>query len=163
MRKELDDALCTKYPKLFRDRHADMSQTCMCWGFDCGDGWYNLLDSLCGTIQTHIDNRELQIEWTLKHNAELEEAAKTNFENWPHYFSREPREIPESIDQVVVTQVKEKFGSLRFYYNGGDSYIDGAVMLAESMSTKICEVCGAPGIINDDSGWLRARCEEHLD
>jgi hypothetical protein len=28
----------------------------MCWGFECGDGWYNLLDELCGTIQTYIDH-----------------------------------------------------------------------------------------------------------
>ena len=31
MRKELDEALCAKYPLIFRDRHANMQVTAMCW------------------------------------------------------------------------------------------------------------------------------------
>lgn len=41
MKKELDNALCKKYPEIFRDRNGDMKNTCMVWGFP-GDGWYNL-------------------------------------------------------------------------------------------------------------------------
>lgn len=56
MKKELDEALCKKYPKIFKDRYADMKETCMCWGFECGDGWYWLIDQLCDSIQKYIDN-----------------------------------------------------------------------------------------------------------
>ena len=38
MKKELDEALVAKYPKIFKYRHAPMTHTAMCWGFDCGDG-----------------------------------------------------------------------------------------------------------------------------
>jgi len=55
MKKELDDALCAKYPKIFADRHKSMQETCMCWGFECGDGWYDLIDNLCSLIQNYID------------------------------------------------------------------------------------------------------------
>ena len=40
MKQELDEALCRDFPNLFRDRHGNMMTTCMCWGFECGDGWY---------------------------------------------------------------------------------------------------------------------------
>jgi hypothetical protein len=59
-----------------------------------------------------------------------------------------------------LDQVKEKFGTLRFYYTGGDDYISGMVRMAESMSGVTCEECGAPGEQND-GGWIRTLCEEH--
>ena len=31
-----------------------MTETCMCWGITCGDGWYNILNTLCGQIQHHL-------------------------------------------------------------------------------------------------------------
>lgn len=55
MKKELDELLCSRYPMLFRDRHGDMRETCMCWGFDCGSGWFDLIDTLCAEIQRHAD------------------------------------------------------------------------------------------------------------
>jgi hypothetical protein len=56
MKKELDEKLCTKYPKIFVDRHADIRSTAMCWGIECGDGWYWLIDNLCASIQGYLDN-----------------------------------------------------------------------------------------------------------
>jgi len=55
MREELDKQLCEKYPKIFVNRYKPMTETAMCWGFDHGDGWYQIIDSLCGQIQHHID------------------------------------------------------------------------------------------------------------
>ena len=62
--------------------------------------------------------------------------------------------------QVNVNQVKEKFGSLRFYYDGGDDYIHGMVSLAESMSGVTCEKCGDVGIPRN-GGWIRTLCDTH--
>ena len=55
MKKELDEALCAKYPKIFANRNGDMRETCMCWGFECGDGWYTLLDELCEKLTVLVD------------------------------------------------------------------------------------------------------------
>ena len=65
--------------------------------------------------------------------------------------------VPEAIEQVAVTEIKEKFGSMRFYYNGGDSVIEGFVSMAEAMSATTCGNCGAVGRIGG-SGWLTCRC-----
>ena len=50
MREELDKKLVEKYPLLYRDRYAPMTETAMCWGFCCGDGWYNLIDILSALL-----------------------------------------------------------------------------------------------------------------
>lgn len=63
MRDELDALLCEKYPKMMVNRDKSMMGTCMCWGFECGDGWFNIIDQLMHNIQGHIDwkNRDFEI------------------------------------------------------------------------------------------------------
>ncbi len=56
MKVELDKKLCTKYPKIFINRHGDMKTTAMCWGFECMDGWYWLIDRLCSNLQWNTDH-----------------------------------------------------------------------------------------------------------
>lgn len=133
MKEELDKLLCEKYPKIFKDRHAPMTETAMCWGVGVGDGWYQILDSLCGQIQHHIDWKQEQKE----------------------KYGR-----GEGCHQVVATQVKEKFGGLRFYYDGGDDYISGLVSMAESWADHTCEECGAPGKLRHGN-WIRTLCDKH--
>jgi hypothetical protein len=50
MRAELDRLLCFKYPGIFAQRWHSMKNTAMCWGFTCGDGWFNIIDNLCRKI-----------------------------------------------------------------------------------------------------------------
>jgi len=159
MRKELDTLLCEKYPKIFRDRNAPINQTCMSWGFDCGDGWFNIIDMLCANIQSHIDNAAKQRQWAIEWNNQVNDP-DYDWSDKKSFAERKERPVPELLDQVVAVQVKEKFGTLRFYYNGGDNYIDGLVCMAESMSAVTCEVCGNPGT-GHDGGWIRTLCEEH--
>jgi hypothetical protein len=59
MKQELQDELYKKYPDIFCQRHLPMSQTCMCWGIDTGDGWYQLIDDLCAKIKAHVDETKL--------------------------------------------------------------------------------------------------------
>ena len=157
MRKELDEQLCEKYPLIFRDRHADPSKTCMYWGFECGDGWYNIIDALCANIQGHIDNRLEAIELTRKWNANVNDP---DYE-WTSILEGKERPVPEPVEQVVAIQVKEKFGGLRFYYTGGDDYIRGLENMAESMSYRTCEVCGAPAATAAEDKRIRTLCEQH--
>ena len=56
MTKELDEKLCKKYPKIFVNRNESMQKTAMCWGFECGDGWYWLIDRLCSNLQWSTDH-----------------------------------------------------------------------------------------------------------
>lgn len=173
MKEELDEKLVNKYPKIFKDRHGNMNRTAMCWGMSCNDGWYWLLDNLCSTIQSYIDNNSTKIRiknkfarffmkwlWSLKRSnwKYLRKKLTYNFiDNIERKFKKEEY---ETIPQVIATQVKEKFGSLRFYYNGGNEKIDGMVWLAEHMSYSICEDCGTTENIGQTKGWISTLCGE---
>jgi hypothetical protein len=179
MNDELDKELCDKYPKIFRDRYASMQITAMCWGFECSEGWYNIIDHLCSNIQGHINWRIKSRESNIEFNEALEKALAGDKSTLIEYYARgkEPtqwtldrvegdiasgvfRTIESEIPQVVAEQVKEKFGGLRFYYRGGDEYIAGLVAMAQSMSYITCEVCGSPGKRNGGD-WIRTLCREH--
>ena len=75
MSPELDKALCEKYPLIFANRNGDKMDTCMAWGPECGDGWYNIINTLCGAIQRRIDNRNKQIEYVTRMNDMVNEYA----------------------------------------------------------------------------------------
>ena len=135
MKEELDKKLCEKYPKIFKNRNGSMQETCMDWGFSHDDGWYDIIDSLCASIQNHINNKRYQ-------------------------FREMSQEDFDEEHQVVAAQVKEKFGGLRFYVDGGDDWVYGAISMAESMSYRTCEVCGAPGVTRGE-GWIRTTCDQH--
>ena len=78
MNKELELKLVEKYPRILFDYGGDMQKTCMHWGMECGDGWYDLLNELLE-----------KLDYISKHSGV----------------------------QVVADQIKEKFGTLRFYYS----------------------------------------------
>ena len=96
-------------------------------GFTIGEGWYDIIESLCANIQSHMDwkNRESQV-----------------------------------VPQVIVEQIKEKFGGLRFYYQGGDDTISGMVRMAEAWASTSCETCGDKGT-QRGGGWVRTLCDKH--
>jgi hypothetical protein len=50
MDKELSKKLVEKYPDALIDYGGDMRQTCMAWGFECGDGWFKILEQLCEKV-----------------------------------------------------------------------------------------------------------------
>lgn len=56
MKQELQNKLFATYPKIFRQKDLKMSETCMCWGIETPDSWYNVLNILCFQIQTYCDS-----------------------------------------------------------------------------------------------------------
>ena len=180
MHDELDSLLCERYPKIFRDRHADMSVTAMCWGIACGDGWFNIVDQLCRQIQWHIDTSRDSLARATIHKRVLQRALDGDERGLRWWYSKGAPNKAEWVDkqvteqlskphlwevrnacpQVVATQVKEKFGTLRFYYDGGDDVVRGLVQMAEALSEVTCEVCGSPGKRRGDR-WVRTLCDEH--
>lgn len=64
-------------------------------------------------------------------------------------------------EEIFVTQIKEKFGTIRFYTNG---LIDGGYEIInkyEKLSEKTCEICGTKGEMIVNRGWYQTLCEEH--
>lgn len=66
--------------------------------------------------------------------------------------------------QVVATQVKGKFGRLRFYRHEASEQQVGMIDLAAELSGRICDVCGNPGDRGIVSRHLQAtRCAAHTE
>lgn len=164
MRQELDEALCAKYPLIFKDRNADMRTTAMCWGFSCGDGWYNLIDVLCGMLYNNYanakDRYENLVEWKAEGGSFPWKGGK---EITDEEIAEAKTKMEEEEQRVpVAVQVKEKFGGLRFYVDrASDKHYD-YINFAENMSHRTCEECGSPGITYH-MGWYRTLCEKHGD
>lgn len=139
MNADKTKALYEKYPKIFRQKDLSKQETAMCWGFSCGNGWYNIIDCLCDSIQQYIDH---------------------NQESWDRYkdLEEKPKWLKEPVPQIEAVQVKEKFGGLRFYVTGTDEYVRGLINMAESLSYHTCEECGNKGEPNK-TGWIHTLCE----
>ena len=58
MKKALQKKLFKRFPKLFVQKDLSIQQSCMGWGIDCGDGWYELLWNLCEQIELCSDGTE---------------------------------------------------------------------------------------------------------
>lgn len=125
MSPDLDEALVRDFPLLFRDRHASPLQSCMHWGFECGDGWEPLIRRAAEKLEKCI----------------TEIAGLT-------------------LAPPYASQVKEKYGTLRFYLNCETDEMAEIVHQAEMESEKTCEECGSPGKLRGE-GWYYTACYRH--
>lgn len=120
MNSAKDEALCRDFPLLYANRNKPATVTCMCWGFECEDGWEPLIRDLSAKLERLI-------------------AAQS-----------EPR--------AVAAQVKQKFGTLRFYMTGATADMYMLIEVAERHSNYVCESCGAPGKVRDGY-WVKVLCD----
>lgn len=65
----------------------------------------------------------------------------------------------EEADVPCISDIKEKYGTLRFYADNETDVMSTIISVAESMSHFICEVCGQPGKVRD-GGWVKTRCDK---
>lgn len=151
-------------------------ETCMCWGFSHSDGWYDILEHLCEAA-TYTYSTSIEVDEEDGKRLGLE----VNDYNQKYYFKVNP-------PQMIADQVKEKFGTLRFYYHlefdpklielyetkkypdieeimdRCRAYYDGMVHMAEIMSGRTCELTGKKGEMHVSGGsrigWYRTLNKE---
>jgi hypothetical protein len=117
-----------------------------------GKGWIHILDTLFSLLSYRIERDRAM----LKHAMENPGAAVPySIDELEAMVAREYKRLP------VITQIKEKFGALRFYYEGNVAeeviyYVD----FAQAISARTCEVCGAAGE-KRNNGWVKTLCDVH--
>jgi hypothetical protein len=159
MKRELDEALCAKYPLIFKDRNASMQVTAMCWGLECGNGWYNIIDTLCGLLTSDYRSAKSRYDHLLETGVgNILYGAKTVTQEALDEAKAKLDE--ETLKVPVAVQVKEKFGGLRFYVQAATDKHYNFISFAENMSYRTCEDCGAPGKTYTD-GWHTTLCDIH--
>lgn len=128
MNEEYTRRLNEDYPTFF-NMDGPITETLMPFGFSCHDGWYELIDDLCRTLQTWFEVHE------------------------PEWLD------PKNEQHFEVVQVKEKFAGLRFYTNSVPSHdVFDIIQVYEDLSYSVCEECGAPGR-GREGPWLRTLCD----
>ena len=102
--------------------------------WDIPDAWIPVVDDLCSAIQQYIDTTV--------------------------WYKEGGQHKPK---QVRCTQMKEKFGGLRFYTIDSDETIEGMIDLATYICSKICEHCGTRENLGKTDGWISICCESCHD
>jgi len=174
MNDQLDNKLCERYPKIFVNRDKSPQESCMHWGFEIGDGWYDIIDDLC-TALTYTFTTSIEVDEVDGKRLGIEPTTWSG--KVQYFFKVEP-------PQIIADQVKEKFGILRFYYHlvfdtnnqelvkSGKypeleeinkryrDFVDGIIHFAETMSSVTCEATGKRGRMHVRGGWFKVLNDE---
>ena len=132
MKEELQFQLVKKYPKILRDYGGDMMKTCMAWGIETGDGWYDLLDECMGKMQLICDlastkENEVQV---------IAEQIKSKFATLRFYTTT-----------YGATDIEQDI-------------IDDIISEAERKSKYTCEITGKDGAMCKKGSWYKTLCYE---
>lgn len=95
------------------------------WGFECDDGWYEIIKELSNYIYKGCLEREIKMG------------------------------LPDDLEfnPIHVIQVKEKYGTLRFYLSGTHDWMEKFIDMAEEKSSVTCETCGKQGELKKGVWW----------
>ena len=62
-------------------------------------------------------------------------------------------------DKIIISQIKEKFGGLRFYVDRWNEEVHNMINNAEEESYKVCELCGSREDVGQTAnGWITTLC-----
>lgn len=179
MNKELTKKLISTYPVLFGRVNKPLTENLISFGIECNSGWYQILDALCIMIDgghTSWCNGDKDHCWPVRLWNHI--AIKCGKWNW-----RIQNEILKyHTPRFEFMQIKEKYGALRVYlgcpvYDDDSTEvmkkypktmreavdrwrhnIDGAIILAEDLSSITCEDCGMPGELCQRGLWVATMC-----
>lgn len=132
MKEELQLALYKKYPKILQDFRGDPKKTCMAWGFECQDGWYDILDECMEKLQYFCDlcskeGRTVQV---------VANQIKEKFGDLRFYISVSGGNITEN------------------------KIIDDIISDVEKKSRNTCEITGDGGSVCKRGGWYKTLCRK---
>jgi hypothetical protein len=159
-----------------------LTESLMAFGFECGDGWFDLIWELCEKIEKELDKhpelKGVKLTWYEKIWAVIQSVfftIKLRITDVINTIKGKEKKYP-FLDRRIsfkdriptwkyhpfeVLQVKEKFGTLRFYTNFETKEISNYIEEAEKKSAHTCEVCGEEGKLRT-GGWLMTLCDEHV-
>jgi hypothetical protein len=180
MTPELEKKIHETYPGIFPKPDKPIEEFTTGWSIEHDDGWYGIIDAMCYAM-TNLYVTRMQIDESLAKTLGISPHHQRDGVA-PEYF------LIVQPPQVIARQVKEKLGTLRFYYelefeprfqelaygdpplhearliaNRYHSFIGGIVHLAEVLSSRTCEKTGKEGELHgnyEGNGWKKTLNKE---
>jgi len=159
MNEELTKRLNEKYPDIFLFQNLCSSNM---FHFECGDGWYNILDGLFDVITREIKHNNSRFNSFQEAQDMIDNGHRTGVPkhilNQIEAIENGNGEFPQEMTYPVAQQIKEKFGTLSVYLDQYDPIIGALTSYASTMSARTCEKCGNVGE-SRKGGWIRTLCD----
>lgn len=170
MNEELEKKLCEKYPEMFKGTLRPVTESLMCFGCQCADGWYRIIDDVCRYLHTYASaNRLPMIEFTQikeKYGSlrmYYKYAFAIRYGIIPVLLSHCSEFVKRKFGQAVAEKIFGQYAHRKTLVEYAD-IIDNTIEYAEFMSEHVCEICGSEGCICiNDNGWYRTLCETHMN
>lgn len=119
MREELENKLVADFPDLYRGVNLKPTESLMCFGFECDDGWFDLIYKLSKDI-TAIDKTVMAMQ------------VKEKFGGLRFYVGHASEEVFDLIDLAEEMSLKtcEKCGSTK-----------GVALVGQGWVKSLCKNC----------------------
>jgi hypothetical protein len=163
-------------PRLYKQRHLTIHESCMAWGLSVGDGWLDIIHKLSTLIEWNNSNNvahypiieACQVKekfgglrfYTLKRMRTYEELREDKADAYP-----DPEEMvifSEADKEAVPVRNAEEWEAFleknKSYIFGRGSYADGAISMAECFCWATCERCGSTEDVQSTDGWIKRLC-----
>ncbi len=134
---EWQQELKSRYPDMLAKIHS----------FEHGKGWKNILEVLFDQIQRF----EAVMFFNKQYRTENDENDWSSIETTEQPYTK-----------IIFAQIKEKFGGIRIYYDGGDHQtVRNLVREAENIADITCESCGSADFVkkHNNRGWIYTSCD----
>lgn len=129
-------------PILYQEKDLPMKVTCMCWGFECSDAWFELLKK--GTIEIEALNNEFKGLAQV-----IAQQVKSKFGDLRFYYSIKTLKDDLNKSETEALSALEK-------------KVEDIVSEMETASWDTCYECGKPAT-KTTSGWITRLCDECFD
>lgn len=157
MNAEFEQKLADDFPFMRRNQSGEsdgkITNIYQKWGFQCGDGWYDLIHDLCHEITDRYEKEGISVDIVV-------EQIKEKFAGLRFYYSYagSPPSF-HALDFLGGSSIRlypetdnDKHKSLR-------RDIADIVRKYEALSKTVCENCGAKGETRMDLPWKKTLCD----
>lgn len=147
MDSELERKIYDADPVFFRQKDMDMTQTCMCWGIECGDGWFEPILEFVKKVRI-LNDRLSTMNMCI-----VASQIKSKWAGFTCYWDIDA--LGEGGNAVLSEQQQKTVDLCR-------SIMDDIVRCCEEKCEHTCELCGKYSMDNDEvyacGSWLTVKC-----
>lgn len=117
--------------------------------FGVQSGWYTIIALLCHGLYAPISQAQRNL-------------SSAKFLGNTDKIDKLTQALADAIEDLpVISDVKEKFGTMRFHVYAGTPEAHALIDFAEGLSAHTCEKCGDRGE-TDTNGWIKTHCKKHF-